>query len=123
MFGKLTVVLVLAVAHSACGDPAVDNDWYDPARDWFTFANTGQFATRHLELGLSVDFSRQVLQGQVILHLERQDSGASRVLLDSRGLRVKRIQALAKNGQGKRAQIPDGPVRPGAGRSAANTIP
>ncbi len=54
MLRLLIGVLVSATVFSACS-------WteYDPASDYFSFANSDQFATRHLELDLKVDFDRQ----------------------------------------------------------------
>lgn len=64
----------------------------DLGRDHFSFANTGQFHTRHLELDLEVDFERQVLEGTVVLHLQRTDPAARTVVLDSRGLQLGRAR-------------------------------
>ena len=68
-------------------------DEYDPAHDYFSYANNDQFVTRHLELDLTVDFDRQTLNGNAILHLERLDPGAMTVVLDSRGLQISGIEA------------------------------
>jgi aminopeptidase N len=70
----------------------------EPARDHFSFANTDQFRTRHLELDLGVDFERQVLEGTAILHLLGTDSAAGTVVLDSRGLQVARAQLAPPGG-------------------------
>lgn len=69
----------------------------DVAHDHFSFANTEQFRTRHLELDLDVDFERQVLEGTAVLHLQRTDPAARTVILDSRGLQVGRAR-LARAG-------------------------
>jgi hypothetical protein len=45
MFSRLAVLPVLLLVHSACGDTAQVDEGYDPARDYFAFANTEQFAT------------------------------------------------------------------------------
>jgi aminopeptidase N len=82
--------LVSAMVFSACS-----RDEYDPAHDYFSFANSDQFVTRHLELDLKVDFDRQTLAGYAILHMERLDPGAMTVVLDSRGLQISSIQVAA----------------------------
>ncbi len=85
--------LVFALVFSACS-----REESKPAHDYFSFANSDQFVTRHLELDLTVDFERQVLEGVVILHMERLDPGATTVILDSRGLQISGVQ-LASGGK------------------------
>jgi aminopeptidase N len=78
------------------------------ARDHFSFANTGQFRTRHLELDLEVDFERQVLEGTVVLHLQGTEPGARTVILDSRGLQLERVRlggAIVDPGSDSRADL------------------
>jgi len=65
---------------------------YDPSHDYFSFANSSQFLTRHLELDLTVDFEQQVLIGHAIHHMEQLDPEARSVILDSRGLQIREIQ-------------------------------
>jgi leukotriene-A4 hydrolase len=84
--------LVLAMVFSACS-----RDDYDPTHDSFSFANSDQFVTGHLELDLKVDFDRQTLDGNVILHMKQLDPAATTIVLDSRGLQIRGIQlATAK---------------------------
>lgn len=71
---------------------------YDPARDYFSYANTGDFLGRHLELDLEVDFQQQVLRGFALLHLQQLDPGSGQVILDSRGLQVASVQQLLPDG-------------------------
>ena len=79
--------MVLATVFSACS-----RDDYDPAHDSFSFANSDQFVTRHLELDLKVDFDRQTLDGKAILHMKQLDPAATTIVLDSRGLQISGIQ-------------------------------
>jgi leukotriene-A4 hydrolase len=87
----LAIALVLL---SACQDGEKESD-YDPSHDYFSFANSKQFVTRHLELDLDVDFDNQTLSGNAILHMERLDPGAMTIVLDSRGLQISSIQVVA----------------------------
>ncbi len=82
--------LVSAMVIAACS-----RGEYDPTHDFFSFANSNQFVTRHLELDLKVDFDRQTLAGNAILHMERLDPGAITIVLDSRGLQISSIQVAA----------------------------
>jgi leukotriene-A4 hydrolase len=70
--------------------PEVDNkvDNYDPARDYFTFANTDAFVTQHLALDLDVDFEVEELRGFAILTMRRLDPAASEIILDTRDLTI-----------------------------------
>jgi aminopeptidase N len=64
------------------------------SRDAFTFANTDHFLSRHLELELRVDFDGQALEGFVIHHMECLQPGDEALVLDSRGLRIDRVQLV-----------------------------
>jgi leukotriene-A4 hydrolase len=90
-------LIIFALILSACSQES-----YDPAHDYFSFANTDQFVTRHLDLDLTVDFSAEQLHGSAILHLARIDPSATEVILDSRGLSVSDVTVA----------LPDGPMVP-----------
>jgi aminopeptidase N len=83
LLGASTLALI-----TACSKPAVEVDDYDPARDYFTFANTAQFITEHLALDLDVDFEAEVLRGSATLTMRRLDPQAVDVILDTRDLAV-----------------------------------
>lgn len=76
---------------------------YDPAHDYFSFANTREFATRHLSLELNVDFETSQLRGQATLHMRRVQPAAqptaSQVILDSRALVVEGVQLQRDAGE------------------------
>jgi hypothetical protein len=72
MFRATIPLIAFTLALAACSpesakEPIVRTEQaiskYDPARDYFTFANTDQFVTKHLELDLTVDFDAQQLHG------------------------------------------------------------
>jgi len=65
---------------------------YDPAHDYFSFANSGQFQTSHLELDLTVDFDQRVLSGHAIHHMQQLDPESTRIMMDSRGLQIDGVQ-------------------------------
>jgi aminopeptidase N len=87
-------ILLTAITFSVVF-PACSRNGYDPAHDYFSFANSGQFVTRHLELDLDVDFDRQQLSGHAVLHMERLDPDAKTIVVDSRGLQIREIQLTA----------------------------
>ena len=68
------------------------------ARDWpdiHSFADTEAFVTRHFDLDLEVDFERRELRGTVTLDVERLDPRATELVLDTRDLRVTRVETTA----------------------------
>ena len=91
VFLALTATLFLFTACSK-EEEVVDN--YDPARDYFTFANTDQFVTEHVALDLNVDFEAKELQGSAMLRMRRLDSTASEVTLDTRDLTIASVVVL-----------------------------
>ena len=93
MLQKLVTVAVLSLLVS-CGG----KDEYDPARDYFTFANTDQFVTRHIALDLDVDFVAEKLRGNAVLHMTVVDRSASEIVLDTRDLDIESVVFLAANG-------------------------
>ena len=110
--------LVSAMIFSACS-----RDEYDPAHDYFSFANSGQFVTRHLELDLKVDFDRQILDGNAILHMERLDPAATIVVLDSRGLQISGIQVSASEMEAKPVTFDVGEADPVKGEAIRIHLP
>ena len=83
-----SLIIPLALLVTACSKESAEVDNYDPAHDYFSFANTSEFTTSHLELDLTVDFEKEQLRGSVVLHMERLDPLATTVILDSRGLEI-----------------------------------
>ena len=82
----LTVIAFLFIA--SCSKQAEEVDNYDPARDYFTFANTEQFVTEHLALDLDVDFDAEELRGSALQTMRRLDAAATEIVLDTRDLTI-----------------------------------
>jgi leukotriene-A4 hydrolase len=94
MFSRVSLTFILVFALVACDRQAPSlaaAEAHDLSRDYFTFANTRAFVSRHLELELTVDFDRQQLRGSVIHHMERLDPQAQTLVLDSRGLKIESV--------------------------------
>ncbi len=94
---RLFTLAVLALV-AACSKESPDVDPYDPARDYFTFADTGAFVTEHLSLDLDVDFDDERLRGFAVLSMRRVDAGAQEVVLDTRDLAIASVAVM--DGQG-----------------------
>lgn len=104
---RLFSCLILALfALSACSKTEQEQSLDEPAEsaaaaetgpvpgvDYHSFANTGDYLTRHLELDLAVDFTRKVLEGTATLQFDTlQDSGQP-LILDTRDINVQSVRA------------------------------
>jgi len=88
MYRKLVPTVIAFLFIAACSKQAEEVDNYDPARDYFTFANTDQFVTEHLALDLDVDFNAEELRGSAMQTIRRLDAAATEVVLDTRDLTI-----------------------------------
>ena len=93
MLRQLAVVFLGGLMLSSCA-----RDPYDPEHDYFSFANSDQFVTRHLDLDLTVDFDNRQLVGSVRLSMERLDAAARKLILDSRTLHIEGVSVALPGG-------------------------
>ncbi len=89
----------------------------------FSFANSRQFLTRHLELDLTVDFEQRVLSGYAIHHMDRLDPEATTIVLDSRGLQILGIQLAVQGGEATDLQFRLGTTDPIMGEPLKVSLP
>ena len=103
MFRVSFLLITFALALAACSPESTDDPVagidpptteYDPARDYFTFANTDEFVTKHLELDLTVDFDAEELHGSATLNMERLASDAHEIVLDTRDLSIESVSIV-----------------------------
>ena len=94
MLRKFSIV-VLSIVLVSCGE----KDNYDPARDYFTFANVNQLTTHHVSLDLDVDFTERKLRGHVLLHMNAVDEFVQEIVLDTRDLTIDNVAFLVADGQ------------------------
>lgn len=99
MHAKIFWTILLIMLLSACSEKASEQDLYDPARDYFTFANTGQFVTENIALDLTVDFDTEQLRGSAMLTMRRLDANATEVILDTRDLSINGVQFVLADGE------------------------
>jgi leukotriene-A4 hydrolase len=64
-----------------------------------TYANLDAFITTHLAIDLKVDFATKTLSGTAELTVERRDSEATEVVLDTRDLQIARVEILSPEGE------------------------
>ena len=103
---RSSFVVICSILLISCGE----KDTYDPAHDYFTFANTEQFVTRHIALDLDVDFEAEVLRGSVVLNMIVLDSSADQIILDTRDIEVESIVFFLANGDTEAASFEMGDV-------------
>jgi len=90
-FGLLICTILLL---PACARDEPGSDDYDPARDYFSFANTDQFVTEHLALDLVVDFDTRRLWGKARLDMQRLDPESTEIVLDTRDLSITAVTII-----------------------------
>ena len=118
MLRKLIVAMLGALALSSCAQDA-----YDPGHDYFSFANSDQFVTRHLELDLTVDFAARQLVGSVRLSMERLDPAARELVLDSHTLHIESVSVALPDGLARDAEFLIGASVKKLGGARASSLP
>ncbi len=72
----------------------------DPrAHDYFSFANTDQFVTKHLGLDLTVDFEAEALYGSATLEMQRVGTEAAEIILDTRDITIETASFVLPSGE------------------------
>ncbi|MGL6162697.1 M1 family metallopeptidase [Microbulbifer sp.] len=91
-----------AEAPKAGSDDKVAADKKDPQSgvDYHSFANTDDYRIEHLDLDLTVDFSRKVLEGEARLEIKRLSKKNPPLVLDTRDLTIESVEA----GHGERLE-------------------
>ncbi|KAA0071738.1 M1 family metallopeptidase [Rhodanobacter sp. T12-5] len=69
------------------------------AADPHSYAQPGQVVVTHLDLDLKIDFPQRRLDGQATLKLDWKSPKAASLVLDTRDLKIAKIDALAADGK------------------------
>jgi leukotriene-A4 hydrolase len=102
-------------------EQAISN--YDPAREYFTFANVDQFVTKHLDLYLTVDFDAQQLHGSATLNIKRFASDAREVILDTRDLTIESVSVTVEDKEATEVSFELGDTHPIMGAPLTINLP
>ena len=121
---KLVWLLLLAGIVACSSEPdQVAEAPYDPAHDYFTFANYEQFTTRHIALDLNVDFDAEQLTGSVVLFMSRLDPMARTIILDVRDIEIQKAGFHKGDGTLAEAEFSIGATHPVLGQALEISLP
>ena len=67
-------------------------------KDSSTLANVDAFVAKHLVLDLTADFAAKTLSGTAELTFDRRDPNASELVLDTRDLKIEKVEAAVGTG-------------------------
>ena len=95
----------------------------DIGHDYFSFANTDQFVTEHIQLNLTVDFNLKELRGFAILKMRRLDPAATDIILDTRDLHIDSILIAGSEGDDAEAIFEYVKQDPVLGQALKITLP
>lgn len=91
--------------------------------DVHSYANPDQVRVKHVKLNLVVQFDRKVLKGSTTLTIERKQDGASTLKLDTRDLKIFKVEALFEDGSFTSAQFTLGAADKILGAPLTITLP
>ncbi|WP_237068527.1 M1 family metallopeptidase [Microbulbifer guangxiensis] len=111
-----------APATGAQGAAAAKADQPQSGVDYHSFANTGDFRVKHVDLDLNVDFERKVLEGEARLQLKRLTDQKKPLILDTRDLEIESVKA-GHGGQMKPVKFSLGETDPNLGTPLKIQLP
>jgi len=123
---RVSFLLLSVLALVACNQQEAtgpEQKAIDLSHDYFSFANTDQFVTDHLQLDLTVDFALQELRGFAILKMRRLDPSATDIILDTRDLHISRVLVGGTEDDGTEASFGYAQTDPVLGQALKITLP
>src|SRR5437870_13154426 len=96
MKGTISGAALCCFLAASCNrPPAMPNS----RRDLHSFSNPEQIRVRHLDLDCDVLFDQKTLKGAATLDVDRRvDSGAPPLILDTRKLRIEKVEVSTADG-------------------------
>ncbi len=126
----LLLVSALAIACTPEQDATLEQkmtgqekDTLELSHDYFSFANTDQFVTKHIQLNLTVDFELKELRGLAMLQMHRLDPAATDIILDTRDLHIQGIVVAGTEGNDLKASFEYAEQDPVLGQALKITLP
>ncbi len=119
----LFLATLMVVSCSQREEPLPTKTAVDIGHDYFSFANTDQFVTEHIQLKLTVDFNLKELRGFAILKMRRLDPAATDIILDTRDLHIDSILVAGSEGDDAEAIFEYVKQDPVLGQALKITLP
>ncbi len=66
-------------------------------KDYHSFSNPEQIKVKHIDLSLTADFEQRMLVGSAQLHVERAEPNLRQLILDTRDLDIRAVQANGRD--------------------------
>src|SRR5215469_8275096 len=89
-----SIALLSALATSCHKSPNMQN----ARRDIHSYSNPEQIQVRDADLDFDVLFDQKILKGTATLALERRQTGVSSLILDTRDLRIEKVEQASEDG-------------------------
>ncbi|MCH7822099.1 MAG: M1 family metallopeptidase [Proteobacteria bacterium] len=91
----LTIVMLVCAFFFAASCSETEEYAAEPQSgvDYHSFANTEDYRITHVDMDLTVDFSRKVIVGIATLRIERLGDGNNALILDTRDLTIESVHA------------------------------
>lgn len=118
-----SVAMLVACGQDAEVPVSVEKPALDLGHDYFSFANTDQFVTDHLQLDLTVDFDLKELRGSATLSMHRLDPSATDIILDTRDLHIDSVEVGTTPGELVSADFEYAQTHPVLGQALKITLP
>jgi leukotriene-A4 hydrolase len=106
------------LAASCHKPPAMPN----ARRDIHSYSNPDQVQVRDVDLDIEVLFDRKILKGSATLTLERREPGAPSLILDTRDLRIEKVEQSPEDGAYTEARFTLGAADPILGAPLTITL-
>ena len=97
----MKTVFALLILAAACTRTPTEPPSSRPtavSKDASTLANVDAFVAKHLVLDLTADFTTKTLSGTAELRLDRRDPNATELVLDTRDLKIEKVEAATGTG-------------------------
>ena len=118
--------ILLMVLAAACSQPPAEPPSSRPTtvpKDASTSANLDAFVAKHLVLDLTADFTAKTLAGTAELTFDRRDPKASEIVLDTRELKIERVETATGSGAWASTTHRLDPATPAFGSALHITMP
>lgn len=124
MLSRHTVFIVLCWASLIVGVSGKENLSRKSGPDVHSYSNPQHIKMTHLDLKFDVDFERQILNGEIVLHLKRTSKDTKKpLILDTRHLRIDSIESSTDGKTFNKVKFQLGKAHPYLGSPLTIAVP